>query len=98
MLMEEYFLGSIITIAGASFAGKSTELEILKRDIMSEKNNEEASEYVWLSNSLEMTNFSTTLRDLSRILDKEYEVIFSGDFDQRAIDLANNYYEEKNRW
>jgi len=31
-----------------------------------------ASEYVWISNSFEMTNFATTLRDIKKLTKKQY--------------------------
>lgn len=88
---------SFITIFGASFGGKSTELENLKADIMDVNINPEASDYVWVSNSFEMTNFATTLRDVKKltklsfgqILEKPFsaeEKIILGDYKAKKID------------
>ena len=64
---------TFITIFGASFGGKSTELENLNMDIMDVNINPEAVDYVWVSNSFEMTNFATTLRDVKKITKKQYK-------------------------
>ena len=57
---------SIVTILGASFSGKTTELEALKEDIMNVELNPEAGDYVCLSHAFEMTNFSLTLKDIKK--------------------------------
>lgn len=88
---------SFITIFGASFGGKSTELENLKADIMDVNINPEAGDYVWVSNSFEMTNFATTLRDVKKltklsfgqILEKPFsaeEKVILGDYKAKKID------------
>lgn len=88
---------SFITIFGASFGGKSTELENLKADIMDVNINPEATGYVWVSNSFEMTNFATTLRDIKKltklsfgqILDKPFlpeEKVILGEYKAKKID------------
>lgn len=85
---------SIITICGASFGGKSTELESLKKDIMDTSINPNAKNFVWVSNAFEMTNFATTLRDLKNKLGTNIGEILSREFTEEEKVLAKEYYEE----
>lgn len=86
---------TFITIFGASFGGKSTELEALKEDIMNVEINPDAKSYVWLSNSFEMTNFATTLRDVKKITQRSYKDILTQPFtEDEKINLAK-YKEYK---
>lgn len=83
---------SFLTITGASFGGKSTELESLKKDIMSVDINPNAKNFVWLSNAFEMSNFATTIRDLRNILNKGKGSILSEEFTQEERKLVEKYY------
>ena len=86
---------NFITIFGASFSGKSTELENMKMDIMDVDINPEASEYVWVSNSFEMTNFATTLRDIKKLTKKQFKDILSQPFTDEEKEVLKRYRETK---
>lgn len=86
---------SIITIAGASFSGKSTELENLKADVMDTSINPDADDYVWLSNSWEMTAFATMLRDLRKLLNKTLKYIINEEFTEEEKKSVSVYYKNK---
>jgi len=85
----------LYTICGSSFGGKSTELENLKADIMDININPEASDFVWLSNSFEMTNFATTLRDIKKLTKKQFKDILGETFSEDEKVLLKNYYTNK---
>jgi len=72
--------GSIVTLAGASFTGKTIFMEELKSNIMNIEYNAKAQNFVWLSNSLEMTNLMNTLRGLSFKLNKSKREIMLNHF------------------
>lgn len=61
---------STVLIAGASFAGKTSELDKLRDDIMNSGINPDSDKYVWLSNAFEMTALSSAIRDLKKIFNK----------------------------
>ena len=86
---------TFITLFGASFSGKSTELENLKMDIMDTELNPEASEYVWVSNSFEMTNFATTLRDIKKITKKQFKDILAAPFSEQEKEVLGKYKKTK---
>jgi hypothetical protein len=86
---------TFITIFGASFGGKSTELENLKMDIMDVNINPEAVDYVWVSNSFEMTNFATTLRDVKKITKKQYKEILNSPFTEEEKETLAEYKKTK---
>ena len=86
---------NFITIFGASFSGKSTELENMKMDIMDIDINSEAKDYVWVSNSFEMTNFATTLRDIKKITKKQFKEILSQPFTEEEKSVLARYRETK---
>lgn len=86
---------SFVTIFGASFGGKSTELEGLKADIMDIKINPEAKDFVWLSNAFEMTNFATTLRDIKKLTKKQFKDILNQEFSDEEKIILKAYYENK---
>lgn len=86
---------TFITIFGASFSGKSTELENLKMDIMDEEINPEAKDYLWVSNSFEMTNFSTTLRDIKKLTRKQFKEILTQPFTEEEKEVLKRYRETK---
>jgi hypothetical protein len=86
---------TFITIFGASFSGKSTELENLKMDIMDTSVNPEAVDYVWVSNSFEMTNFATTLRDIKKLTKKQFKDILSQPFTEEEKQVLARYRETK---
>ena len=86
---------TFITIFGASFGGKSTELENLKMDVMDININPEAKDYVWVSNSFEMTNFATTMRDIKKLTSLEFKDILAQPFtDEQKVTLSK-YREAK---
>lgn len=86
---------TFITIFGASFSGKSTELENLKMDIMDVEINPEAIDYVWVSNSFEMTNFATTLRDIKKLTKKQFKDILNRPFTDDEKEVLKRYRETK---
>lgn len=86
---------NFITIFGASFSGKSTELENMKMDIMDVEINPEANEFVWISNSFEMTNFATTLRDIKKLTKKQFKEILSKPFTEEEKAVLKRYKETK---
>jgi hypothetical protein len=86
---------NFITIFGASFSGKSTELENMKMDIMDIDINPEASNYAWISNSFEMTNFATTLRDIKKLTKKQFKEILSQPFTDEEKEVLKRYKETK---
>jgi hypothetical protein len=86
---------SFITIFGASFGGKSTELENLKADIMDVNINPEAVDYVWVSNSFEMTNFATTLRDVKKLTKLSFGDILSKPFKAEDKAVLTDYKNKK---
>jgi len=85
---------SVLVIAGPSFTGKTMELEELKANIMSEEVNVKAQNFVWLSNSLEMTNMATLLRGLSARLNLPKKEILSREFTESEAEEANRYMQE----
>lgn len=86
---------SFITIFGASFGGKSTELESIKADIMDVNINPEAVDYVWVSNSFEMTNFATTLRDVKKLTKLSFGDILKKPFTAEEKVILGEYKKKK---
>jgi hypothetical protein len=84
---------SIITILGASFSGKTTELENLREDIMNVEINPEAADYVSLSHAFEMSNFSLMLKSIKKLTGKTYKEILNEEFDQENTDKLKEYFE-----
>jgi replicative DNA helicase len=87
--------GSIITLAGASFTGKTILMEDIKSNIMNIEYNAKADNFVWLSNSLEMTNLMTTLRELSIRLGKPKKEIMVTHFTQEERAKIVEYMKAK---
>lgn len=87
--------GSVVTIAGPSFTGKTILLNRLKKNIMSAEYNARATNFVWLSNSLEMTILMNTLRDLSFKLGKSKKDILLTHFEDHEKELVKQYYAEQ---
>jgi replicative DNA helicase len=87
--------GSIITLAGSSFTGKTLFMEELKSNIMDIEYNSLADNFVWLSNSLEMTNLMTTLRNLSKVLNKPKREILTSHFSEVEKILISKYIKDK---
>lgn len=83
---------SILLICGASFGGKTTELENLRHNIMSTDFNEDANNYVWLSNSFEMTSFQTALRSVKKVLRKTFKDILKQEFNDDEESKVLDYY------
>ncbi len=87
--------GSVVTIAGPSFTGKTILLNRLKKNIMSVEYNARAANFIWLSNSLEMTILMNTLRDLSFKLGKSKKEILLSHFEEHEKLLVRQYYAEQ---
>ncbi len=87
--------GSIITLAGASFTGKTILMEEVKNNIMDIEYNSKALNFVWLSNSLEMTNLMTTLRNLSRELGKSKKEIMVNPYTEEERAIVASYMKRK---
>jgi len=87
--------GSVVTIAGPSFTGKTILLNKLKKNIMSVDYNSHANNFIWLSNSLEMTILMNTLRDLSFKLGKPKKEILLTHFEEHEKLLVKQYYVEQ---
>ena len=84
---------SIITILGASFSGKTTELESLKQDIMNVEINEDAKDYVSLSHLFEMTNFSLTLKDIKKQTGKKFKDIIGEEFNEEEKSKLQSHFK-----
>jgi len=84
--------GSIITLAGASFTGKTILMEEIKHSIMSVEYNTNAANFIWLSNSLEMTNLMTTLRAISSELNKSKKEIMLNKFTPEERKIISHYF------
>jgi len=80
--------GDVITIGGASGAGKSFELQRLLNNIF--KLND-SSNYVCLQNSLEMRNLSTLLRDFKISLNKSKKSILTEEFTEEEKEILRDY-------
>ncbi len=95
--LDEIFGGlmpmDITTIAGMSGGGKSFELQRIKNFVMDVKNNTDACEYVWLSNSLEMKMISILIRDFNLLLKKSKKKILTESFSEEEKDLVNDYFK-----
>lgn len=86
--------GDIVVIGGGSGSGKSHELGVVKRNIMSKEINPEADDFIWLSNSLEMRLLSNVLRDLSPKLRKSKGKILREAFTDEEAILVKDYFKE----
>lgn len=87
---------SIIGILGASFSGKTTELQSITEDIMNVEVNKDAVDYVNLSHAFEMTNFSLTLKDIKKQTGKKYKDIIGKEFDdQEKVKLKEHFASKK---
>lgn len=87
--------GNIITIGGGSFVGKTIELNELRDNIMDKRYNIHADEFVWLSNSLEMTQLMNTLNDLTRLLHVSKKQILTQEFDETQKNYVAGYFKSK---
>ena len=86
---------SIITILGASFSGKTTELENLISDLMDTDINKESKNYVVLSHAFEMTNFGLTLKDIKKQTQKSYKEILTQEFTKEEKEKLHNFFKTK---
>lgn len=84
---------SIITILGASFSGKTTELESLREDIMDIEVNSEAKDYVSLAHAFEMSNFSLTLKDIKKRTGKTFKEILGGVFSEEDKAKLDSHFK-----
>lgn len=87
--------GNIITIGGASFVGKTIELNEIRDNVMDKRYNYFAEDFVWLSNSLEMTQLMNTLNDLSRLLCTSKKEILTNEFNETQRHLTYTYFQSK---
>ena len=86
---------SIICILGASFSGKTTELQSLTEDVMDTDINEDAVDFVALSHAFEMVNFSLTLRDIKKQVNKTYKDILGESFNKEDSKKLKKYFKAK---
>lgn len=86
---------SIILILGASFSGKTTELQNITDDIMNVDINPNAINYVVFTHALEMSSFTLTLRDIKKITKKSYKDILSESFNQEDSNKLKKYFDSK---
>ena len=86
---------SIIGILGASFSGKTTELQSLIEDIMNTDINLDASEFVTLSHSFEMTNFSLTLKAIKNQVGKKFKDILTQSFSKEEKEKLSIHFDSK---
>lgn len=94
-MLEGLKVGDIVLIGGPSFAGKTFFLNDIKDDVMNVDLNPRAGNYVWLSNSLEMTNLNTLLRDLSKALNKPKKDILTQQFNEMERNIASSIRKSK---
>lgn len=94
-MLEGLKVGDIVLIGGPSFTGKTFFLNNIKDDIMDVDLNPRASNYVWLSNSLEMTNLNVLLRDLSKALNKPKKDILTQQFNEMERNIAAAIRKQK---
>ncbi len=87
--------GSIVVIAGPSGGGKTFEMQRVKNSIMDTTVNPEASDFVWLDNSLEMQTISLVIRDLHKITNKSKKKLIGERFTEEEVKLAESYFEQQ---
>ena len=80
--------GDVVTIGGASGAGKSFELQKLINNIFNMNNSEK---FVCLMNSLEMKNLSTLLREFKIQLNKSKKSIITQEFTEEEQAILREY-------
>jgi len=86
---------SIILILGASFSGKTTELENITDDIMNIEINPDAENFVVCTHAFEMSAFSLTLKSIKKITKLTYKEILSKEFEQKHTDKLKEYFNKK---
>lgn len=86
---------SIILILGASFSGKTTELQNITDDIMSIDTNPDARDYVVCTHSLEMSSFSLSLKDIKKVTKKDYKSILGENFGDEDKAKLKAYFDDK---
>jgi hypothetical protein len=85
--------GDVMLFSGLSGHGKSELLFQLKDKILSEEINEEADQYVFFDNSLEMKIFNIILRGLHSRTDKKKSEILFNEFNDDDKVIAKKYFE-----
>ena len=86
---------SVVVIAGPSFTGKTMELEELKANIMSDEVNLKANNFVWLSNSLEMTNMARLAKEyIKSIADNRFYINETPPTPEEFIDSCRQFLSE----
>ncbi len=88
-------LQSIILILGASFSGKTTELQNITDDIMNIDINPDAKDFVVVTHSLEMSSFSLTLKDIKKVTGLNYKNILSSQFSKEHKEELGKYFDKK---
>ena len=87
--------GDIVLIGGPSFTGKTYLLNEIKADIMSTEYNPMAAGYVWLANSLEMTNLNNLIIDFSKLLHKSKKDILTQKFNDMEKSMVKSFVKYK---
>lgn len=85
--------GDVILLSGLSGHGKSEELYTLKRNILNKEINEEAEDYIFLDNSLEMKIFNILLRGIHDKMGKKKSEILFNEFNEDEKEIAKSFYE-----
>jgi len=87
--------GDIVLLGGPSFTGKTYLLNDIKDDVMNIDLNPAADKFIWLSNSLEMTNLNNLIRDFAKLLSKSKKDILTQHFNDMEKDMVNRQVAEK---
>ena len=87
--------GDIVLLGGPSFTGKTFLLNDIKDDIMNIDLNPAADKFIWLSNSLEMTNLNNLIRDFAKLLNKPKKEILTNTFDEMETTMVRRLVSQK---
>lgn len=93
--LEGLKAGDIVLLGGPSFTGKTYLLNDIKDDVMSIEMNPAAGKFIWLSNSLEMTNLNNLIRDFAKLLSKSKKDILTTHFNEMEREMVNRQVAEK---
>lgn len=86
---------SIILLLGASFSGKTTELENITDDIMNVEINPDANSFVVCTHAFEMSAFSLTLKSIKKVTGLSYKDILSKEFEKENTEKLTKYFSKK---
>jgi len=81
--------GDIVLLGGPSFTGKTYLLNDIKDDVMNIDLNPAADKFIWLSNSLEMTNLNNLINDIAKYIHKSKKEILTTHFDDMEKGMVN---------